>query len=124
MIANRKYEEAREWIKRAAKWNKKDASNILADLELIIARNEMKVIASSHPDESTPPNKTTGVNSADDATERKEESEKLVCNNDDSNHEQIEKGLESMDKEENLTILDIFRHRQLLIASLLMWIIW
>ena len=84
----------------------------------------MKVIASSHPDESTPPNKTTGVNSADDATERKEESEKLVCNNDDSNHEQIEKGLESMDKEENLTILDIFRHRQLLIASLLMWIVW
>lgn len=122
LIANGKYKEARGWVQRAAKWNKKDASNALADLELMMTRNETEIIVtnvtcSPKIDDLT---QETSTNFKDSGPE----SERLVCNNTNLNHEKKSKDPVPLGQEERLSILDIFRHRHLFMVSLIIWIVW
>ena len=122
MIANGKYEEARGWVQRAAKWNKKDASNALADLELMMNRNETEIIVTN--DTSSPKIDDFTRETSTDFKDLGPESERLVCNNTNLNHEQQSKDPVSQGQEERLSILDIFRHRHLFMVSLIIWIVW
>lgn len=116
-MVNGRYDDFREWIKRAAKWNKKDISNILLDLDLVSARSELRVIVNTeHPDD----NNEARIK---DSTEA-EEGARLVGDRTDLNG--VHPG--SLDKtlvqEESLSVLDIFRHRHILLTSLIVWIVW
>lgn len=122
LIANGKYEEARGWVQRAAKWNKKDATNALADLELMMTRNETEIIVTN--DTSSPKIDDFTREISTDFKDLGPESEKLVCNNTNLNHEQQSKDPVSQGQEERLSILDIFRHRHLFMVSLIIWIVW
>lgn len=122
LIANGKYEEARGWIQRAAKWNKKDATNALADLELMMTRNETEIIVTN--DTSSPKIDDFTRETSTDFKGSGPESERLVCNNTNLNHEQQSKDPVPLGKEERLSILDIFRHRHLFMVSLIIWIVW
>ncbi|XP_048750644.2 organic cation transporter protein-like isoform X2 [Ostrea edulis] len=94
LVANGKYEEAKEWIKRAAKWNKKDASDILA--AMTSANGEVQVLVETDTD----------VNR---------------LQSDDKKPGKINKDPRDLEK---LSILDIFRNRHILLTSILVWIIW
>ncbi|XP_062610624.1 organic cation transporter protein-like, partial [Saccostrea cucullata] len=87
LVANGKYEEAKQWIKQAAKWNKIDPSTIIDEFDSELQRSELQVLV----DVSEP----------------------------DTNCEQTGER-----RKEKLSILDIFRHKHILVTSVIVWIIW
>ncbi|XP_062579258.1 organic cation transporter protein-like [Saccostrea cucullata] len=92
LVANGRYEEAKQWIKRAAKWNKIDPSTIIDEFDSELQSSELQVLV----DETTPYRKP-----------------ETMC-------EQTGKKR----KEEKLSVLDIFRHKLILLTSVIVWIIW
>lgn len=116
-MANGRYDDVREWIKRAAKWNKKDISNILVDLDLVTARSELRVIVNTeHPDDE---NEAREKNSTE-----AEEGARLVGDRTDSNDVQPGSSDKTLVQEESLSVFDIFRHRHILLTSLIVWTVW
>ncbi|XP_061190786.1 solute carrier family 22 member 7-like [Saccostrea echinata] len=100
LVVNGRYEEAKVWIRKAAKWNRKDAAIILADLNLALENGNVQ----GHAENNT---NTEILNSQiNDVNERTE-------NINLSSH-----------LEEKLSVLDIFRNRRILITSVIVWIIW
>ncbi|XP_062608365.1 organic cation transporter protein-like [Saccostrea cucullata] len=92
LVANGRYEEAKQWIKRAAKWNKIDPSIIIDEFDSELQSSELQLLV----DETTVYNKP-GTN--DEQTGKKR-------------------------KEERLSVLDIFRHKHILLTSVIVWIVW
>lgn len=116
-MANGRYDDVREWIKQAAKWNKKDISNILVDLDLVTARSELQVIVNTeHSDDE---NEAREKNSKE-----AEEGARLVGDRTDSKDAQPGSLDKTLVQEESLSVLDIFRHRHILLTSLIVWIVW
>ncbi|XP_056003356.1 solute carrier family 22 member 7-like [Ostrea edulis] len=93
LVANGRHKEIKEWIKRAAKWNKKDASDILA--AMTSANGEVQVLVENDND-------VNGLQS------------------DDKKPGTINKDSHGLEK---LSIMDIFRHKHILLTSILVWII-
>ncbi|XP_034321904.2 organic cation transporter protein [Magallana gigas] len=117
LMANGRYDDVREWIKQAAKWNKKDISNILVDLDLVTARSELQVIVNTeHSDDE---NEAREKNSKET-----EEGARLVGDRTDSKDVQPGSLDKTLVQEESLSVLDIFRHRHILLTSLIVWIVW
>lgn len=117
LMANGRYDDVREWIKQAAKWNKKDISNILVDLDLVTARSELQVIVNTeHSDDE---NEAREKNSKE-----AEEGARLVGDITDSKDVQPGSLDKTLVQEESLSVLDIFRHRHILLTSLIVWIVW
>ncbi|XP_048750180.2 organic cation transporter protein-like [Ostrea edulis] len=112
LVANGRFEEAKEWIKRAAKWNKKDATEILAATALVNV--EIQVLVEKATD-------VNGVEKGNDVNGVEKDNVVNGLQSDDKKPGTINKDSRGLEK---LSILDIFRNRHILLTSILVWIIW
>ncbi|XP_061190473.1 organic cation transporter protein-like [Saccostrea echinata] len=97
LIVNGRYEEAKQWIKRASRWNKMDPSRILAKFDSEVQSREQTMLV----DENTELTKSE-VNGEHTRTVR----------------------FHSYRMKEKLSVLDIFRHKQMLRTSMILWVVW
>ncbi|XP_061190474.1 organic cation transporter protein-like [Saccostrea echinata] len=97
LIVNGRYKEAKQWIKRAARWNKINPSRILAKFDSDVQCWEQQVLV----DENT----------------------ELTIS--EANGEQTGTVRFNLYKtEEKLSVLDIFRNKHILMTSMILWVVW
>lgn len=96
LLANNKFDQAKMWIQKAAKCNKKDPACLLSELDSIKGNAEKENLLEKNQDvipEQTP--------------------------------EMAGKFEEVMDsKSTQVSVLEIFRHKHLLVPSLVVWMLW
>ncbi|XP_061190791.1 organic cation transporter protein-like [Saccostrea echinata] len=97
LVANGRYEETKQWIKRAAKWNKIDPSNLIEEFDSELQSSELQVLVDGNTELTKPE-----VN-GEEAGKRR---------------------MDSYRKEEKLSVLDIFRHKHILLTSMIVWVVW
>ncbi|XP_061190472.1 organic cation transporter protein-like [Saccostrea echinata] len=96
LVVNGRYKEAKQWIIRAARWNKMDPSRILARFDSELQSREQQMLVDENTDlEPEAYGEQTG-------TVR----------------------LDSDRKKENLSVLDIFRHKKILLISMIVCVVW
>jgi hypothetical protein len=100
LLANGRYEEAKIWIKRAAKWNKTDPKDALSTITS--ANGEVEVLVEKEIDANGLQSDKKGA--------------KITHT---TNGLQLDEHVS-----EKLSILDFFRHRQIFLTSVIVWIIW
>ncbi|XP_061190790.1 organic cation transporter protein-like [Saccostrea echinata] len=97
LIVNGRYEEAKQWIKRASRWNKMDPSRILAKFDSELQSREQTMLVDENTELTKPE-----VNGEHTGTVR----------------------FHSYKMEEKLSVLDIFRNKHMLLTSLILWVVW
>jgi hypothetical protein len=110
LLANGKYEEAKKWIKRAAKWNKTDAKDALSTITSV--NGEVEVLVEKEIDANGPQSdkKAAKIIHATNGLQPDEKKAGKLTRNEHGS--------------EKLSVLDFFRHRQILLTSIIVWVIW
>ena len=138
LIANNKIKEAKKVIKNACKWNRKDYKTVMDEIgwdvnidETDATNMDAKILNSLNESQNSIPTKEVKVNDVsrqdsgmDNLTIGQEnidcvnESEDLIEN----------KQKPELDKKESkvvkYTVIDLFRHKRILIVSAILWYTW